>query len=175
MMSGGLAFTEGNDMENLRKNSLKGWHLKKFSFLGYQLEKGEPDDVIYAIDYHLLEEEEQLEYFHMFELTGWEHVCSEHDMHIFKAPHGTMPIYTDSDTTKEKYRRLRKPLQKWTISIFIMLLLFGFIRSITSGIIQTVSEWALYVILVLFIPLVMTFIAASIRQLRNTNKNGGAK
>src|SRR5699024_5935287 len=87
---------EESDMERLRKKSLRGWHIKKFSFFGYRLERGEPTDVIYTIDYHLLNEEDQEEYFDMFKMAGWEHVCTEYNMHIFKAPRGTKPIYSDS-------------------------------------------------------------------------------
>ena len=39
--SGGLAFSEDNDMEKLRRYSLKGWHVSDFKFMGYTLERGE--------------------------------------------------------------------------------------------------------------------------------------
>lgn len=170
MMSGGLAFLEGSDMESLRKKSLKGWHLQKFSFMGYRLVQGEPEDVIYTIDYHLIDEKDEEEYFELFEMAGWSHVCSEYNMHIFKAPHGTKPIYTDKTTTIEKYSRLRRSLQKWTLSIFAILLLFIGLTKMTTGNIQKVSIIGLYIVFIVFVPSVMTFVAAYIRQRKSENR-----
>src|SRR5699024_10976083 len=116
-----------------------GWHLKKLSFLGYRLEKGIPEDVIYTIDYRLLDEDDAPEYFEMFSLTGWEHVCSDYNMHIFKAPKGTKPIYSDVDTTKDKYSRLIQPIQKLTTITSIMLILFLILKINTEGMVQSVS------------------------------------
>src|SRR5699024_12762819 len=95
IMSGGLAFFEESDMERLREKSLRGWHIKKFSFLGYRLERGEPTDVIYTIDYHLLNEEDQEEYFDMFRMAGWVHVLTEYNMNMFKAPRRHTIIYME--------------------------------------------------------------------------------
>lgn len=49
MMSGGLAFAESKDMEKLRQQSLKGWHVKKLSFMGYTLVKGEKKSIYTAL------------------------------------------------------------------------------------------------------------------------------
>jgi len=170
MMSGGLAFSEKSDMKKLSKKSLQGWHLKKFSFMGYGLEKGEPSEVIYTIDYHLVEENDKEEYFELFEMAGWAHVCSEYNMHIFKAPKETEPIYTDKITTIEKYNRLRKPLQKWAISITLLLLVFIMLTTLTIGIVKEISVIGLYIMIVLFVPSIMTFIAAFTRQLKSTRR-----
>ena len=52
MMSGGLAFSEQKDLEKLSKLSSEGWHVRKFSFLGYTLEQGEGADYIqYGLSY----------------------------------------------------------------------------------------------------------------------------
>jgi len=58
VMSGGLAFSENQDMEKLRKLSQKGWHVKKFSFLGYTLEQGKQEGIrpmlyTHPLDVHL--------------------------------------------------------------------------------------------------------------------------
>lgn len=175
MMSGGLAFLEESDMERLRKKSLQGWHLKKFSFLGYRLERGESADVIYTIDYHLLDKEDQAEYFDMFEMAGWEHVCTEHNMHVFKAPKGTKPIYTDSDTTKEKYNRLAKSWKKASIVLLgIFLLSFSLIWK-TTGIVQNIGSIGFTVTLILFVPCCMTYIALFRRKAKKYDENGGVK
>ena len=51
VMSNGLAFGEKDDLKKLQKLSLKGWHVKDFKFMGYVLEKGEPEEYIYSLDY----------------------------------------------------------------------------------------------------------------------------
>ena len=102
--SGGLAFSEDKDMEKLRRFSLKGWHVSGFKFMGYTLEKGESSDYIYSVDYRSLKEDEEEEYFDFFSSSGWSHIASEADIHLFRAHPGTKPIYTDRDTTVEKYK-----------------------------------------------------------------------
>ena len=77
MMSGGTAFSEEKDMKKLRQLSLKGWHVSGFKFMGYILEKGEKLDYIYNLDYRLLEEGEEEEYFNLFSSSGWSNVASE--------------------------------------------------------------------------------------------------
>ena len=81
--SGGLAFSEDNDMENLRRFSLKGWHVSDFKFLGYTLERGESLDYIYSIDYRSLKEDEVEEYFDFFASSGWSHIASKGVIHLF--------------------------------------------------------------------------------------------
>ncbi|MGD7007004.1 DUF2812 domain-containing protein [Metabacillus sp. 84] len=92
MMSGGLAFSEDKDMEKLRRFSLRGWHVSGFSFMGYVLEKGESLDCIYSIDYRPIKEEEEEEYAEFFSSSGWSHIASEGDVHLFRAKPGTKPI-----------------------------------------------------------------------------------
>lgn len=104
----GLAFAEPRDMENLRKKSKKGWHVKRFKLFGYELEQGQKEDVIYSIDYRTLSAQEAEEYFEMFAFSGWTHVCSSYDMHLFKANPGTTPIYSDRSSTIDKFTRQGK-------------------------------------------------------------------
>ena len=80
--SGGLAFFEAKDMEKLHKNSLKGWHVKAFNFMGYTLEKGEKVNYTYSIDYQTLNNTEREEYFNYFELADWNHITSTGNMII---------------------------------------------------------------------------------------------
>ncbi|WP_077602365.1 DUF2812 domain-containing protein [Oceanobacillus sojae] len=104
MMSSGTAFSEEKDMKKLRRLSLKGWHVSGFKFMGYILEKGESSDYIYNLDYRSLEEDEEEEYFDLFSSSGWSHVATEAGIHLFRAEPGTKPIYSDRDTTAEKYK-----------------------------------------------------------------------
>ena len=124
--SGGLAFSEDKDMEKLRRFSLKGWHVSGFKFMGYTLEKGESSDYIYSVDYRSLKENEEEEYFDFFSSSGWSHIASEADIHLFRAQPGTKPIYTDRDTTVEKYKNSSDSMKKLAIPfVLITVLVMG--------------------------------------------------
>ncbi|WP_228548232.1 DUF2812 domain-containing protein [Sporosarcina obsidiansis] len=166
MMSAGLAFSEADDMKKLRSKALQGWHLKKFRCAGYELEKGESEDVIYSIDYRMLDADEKDEYFEMFASAGWEHVCTDYNMHIFKASKGTIPIYSDRESDRDKIRRLAIPVKKVTIYAVGLTILLGLLMKFTSGTIQIVSVFAFYVALVFAVPSVMTYIATLYHRLK---------
>ena len=115
--SGGLAFSEDKDMEKLRRYSLKGWHVSDFKFMGYTLEKGESTDYIYSVDYRSLKEDEEEEYFDFFSSSGWSHIASEGDIHLFRAHPGTKPIYSDRDTIVEKHENSIASMKNFSNSV----------------------------------------------------------
>lgn len=79
--SGGLAFTEKMDMKKLSAYASKGWILNGFALLGFSLKKGEPQNIVYSLDY---QKDADKEYFAIFEEAGWKHVCSaENEFHVF--------------------------------------------------------------------------------------------
>lgn len=99
--SKGLAFAENVEMAMLSLYAREGWILDKFGLFGYKLKKAKPQRLQYSLDYRSKADEE---YFSYFKQAGWTHVCSmSNTIHIFSAPEGTNPIYTDSDTESEKY------------------------------------------------------------------------
>lgn len=101
VMSKGLSFAEHEEMQMLSEYASKGWILCKFGFLGYKLKKAKSEQLQYSLDYRNSPDKE---YFLYFEEAGWHHVCSiGNTLHIFSAPEGTKPIYTDSVTESEKY------------------------------------------------------------------------
>ncbi len=159
MMSTGLAFSEKNDMEKLRKNALKGWNLKRFRFVGYELEKGEGEDVIFSIDYRTLKPDEEDEYFNMFSYAGWTHVCSSYDMHIFKAEKGTKPIYSDAESARDKIEQIAKPVRMAVVFLAALTGILWVIMTLTSGSLQNISKWAFLLSFVLTLPAVMTIMA----------------
>ncbi|MFD1416479.1 DUF2812 domain-containing protein [Oceanobacillus jeddahense] len=138
MMSGGLAFSEEKDMKKLHQLSLKGWHVNDFKFMGYTLEKGESSDYIYSIDYRLLGEEEEAEYFDFFTSSGWSHVASNADIHLFRADPGTKPIYSDSDTNAEKYKNTSDFMTKLTIPLVFITALVWIGAIMSSGVLQSI-------------------------------------
>ncbi|WP_071394812.1 DUF2812 domain-containing protein [Bacillus tuaregi] len=133
MMSGGLAFSEDKDMEKLRQLSLKGWHVSDFKFMGYTLEKGESSEYIYSIDYRSLKEDEKEEYFDFFEASGWGHIASQGDIHLFRAQPGTTPIYSDRDTTIDKYVNSNDSMKRLTIPIVILTVLLWIGAMVSTG------------------------------------------
>ena len=122
VMIGGFAFSDKTDMKKLKKLAKKGWLLKSFKNLRYELEKGEPQDLDFVVDYR---DELDEDYLMAFEKSGWNHVASTCHVHIFSAKEGTKPIYTDKESEKEKLLVQEKSLKK--PMIISILLLIGFI------------------------------------------------
>src|SRR5690625_1159093 len=157
--SGGLAFTEKGDMEKLRRYSKKGWHVKKFTFMGYTLEEGEGTDYVYTIDYRLLDDDEEEEYYDLFSSAGWSHVTSEGNIHLFRAYPGTKPIYTDQDTTITKYENSSHYFKKWAVPSIAVTALLWIGVLLTSGILNTVLLTVAIVGTVFTFPLAWTMAA----------------
>ncbi|GIN71972.1 hypothetical protein J14TS2_24470 [Bacillus sp. J14TS2] len=138
IMSGGLAFSEDKDMEKLRQLSLKGWHVSDFKFMGYTLEKRESAEYIYSIDYRSVKKDEEEEYLEFFSSAGWSHIASEANIHLFRALPGTQPIYTDRDTTAEKYKNLSNSMNKLAIPFVLITALAWVAVMISSGSLQSI-------------------------------------
>lgn len=156
IISGGLAFTEEKDMEKLRRYSLKGWHVSNFKFMGYTLEKGENTDYIYSVDYRSLEENEAEEYFDFFSSAGWSHIASEAAIHLFRAPPNTKPIYTDRDTTVEKYENLNGSMNKLVIPFVLITGLIWVGAMISSGTLESLLQIIATILSVIAIPIALT-------------------
>lgn len=157
--SGGLAFSEDKDMEKLRRFSLKGWHVSDFKFMGYTLEKGESSDYIYSVDYRSLKEAEEEEYFDFFSSSGWSHIASEGDIHLFRAHPSTKPIYSDRETAVEKYENTNSSMKRLAIP-FVLITGFVWIGAmISSGILKSLLLVIAYILSVIAIPMAWTVIA----------------
>ena len=170
--SGGLAFYENKDMEKLRHYSLKGWHVSGFKFMGYTLEKGESTDYIYSIDYRSLQEEEREEYFDFFSSSGWSHVASEDDIHLFRALPGTKPIYTDRATTVEKYENSSGSMKKWAIPFILITVLLWAGAMITTGTLKSLLLVLAVILSVIAIPTAMTVTATYNNKWKIEGKTG---
>lgn len=156
--SGGLAFSENKDMEKLRNYSLKGWHVSDFTFMGYTLKKGEKSDYIYSVDYRWLKEDEEEEYFDFFISSGWSHVASEGDIHLFQADSGTKPIYTDQATTIEKHKSSSKSMKNFAIPFIFITALLWVGTMISSGTLKTILLVVAAILSVIAIPTAWTAI-----------------
>lgn len=128
--SGGLAFYEEKEMKKLGEYAKKGWILEEFAPLGYKLRKGEPENIQYSLDYQNGADEE---YFMYFEEAGWSHVCSAgNEIHIFRAPVGTKPIYSDKATIIEKYEREKKQTGKAALPLLLSTITFWLLNILSS-------------------------------------------
>ncbi|WP_428912160.1 DUF2812 domain-containing protein [Niallia sp. Krafla_26] len=157
--SGGLAFSEEKDMEKLHRFSLKGWHVSGFKFMGYTLEKGESSDYIYSIDYCSLKEDEKEEYVEFFSSSGWTHVDSEGDIHLFRAHSGTKPIYTDRETTVEKYKQSSSSMNKLAIPFVLITALLWLGTVMSSGTFKSILLVVAAIFSIFAIPTAWTIIA----------------
>lgn len=172
IMSNGLAFSENKDMEKLRRYSLKGWHVRDFKFMGYTLEKGKSSDFIYSVDYRLLKEGEEEEYFNLFSSAGWSHVASEADIHLFRALPGTKPIYTDRDTTIEKYENLNYYMRKFSIPFILITVLVWLGAFISSNTLKSTLLVIASILSVIAIPTAWTLLATYRNKWRAEGKKG---
>lgn len=121
VMMGGFAFSDNSDMKKLKKLAKKGWLLKGSKYLSYELEKGEPQDLDFAVDYR---DELDEDYLMAFEKSGWKLELSIENVHIFSAKEGTPPIYTDLDSEIEKLRYQELALKKPALIASTLLLAF---------------------------------------------------
>ena len=156
--SNGLAANEQIDLDTLSGYAKNGWILERPQFTGYQLKKGEPQNLIYSI---AIEEEPEKEYFKMFEESGWTHVYSNNHMHFFKAPAGTTPIYTDKEGLIEKYKTEKNKSLKYSMRIIYVILLtfligsftyIGWIPSLFGGISMLVGYFAVIALIFTLLP-----------------------
>jgi hypothetical protein len=128
--------------------------MRKLAGLGYKLRKEESKDIEYSLDY---QKEADDEYFAIFEAAGWSHVCSVgNEIHIFSAPTGTKPIYTDRPTTVEKYKREKKQMGKAALPFFTSTVVFwllsvfsnwGWVPGIIGNIFQLLGMISLIILI----------------------------
>ncbi|MEI4803998.1 DUF2812 domain-containing protein [Bacillus sp. NPDC077411] len=170
--SGGLAFSEDKDMEKLRRFSLKGWHVSDFQFMGYTLEKGESSDYIYNVDYRSLKEDEKEEYFYFFSSSGWSHIASEGNIHLFRAYPGTKPIYSDRDTSIEKYENSNRSVKCLAIPLVLITVLVWIGAMISSGTLKSLLHVIAVILSVIAIPTAWTVIATYNNKWKATGKEG---
>ncbi|HIW34096.1 MAG TPA: DUF2812 domain-containing protein [Candidatus Paenibacillus intestinavium] len=156
MMSAGLAFSEQSDLRKLRKKAAKGWIVKHFKFAGYELEKGPAEDVIFSIDYRDLKEEDSQEYFEIFEMSGWNHVCSDAGMHLFRALPDTKPIYSDKESTIDKHVRLGKPIFPIAFICTLVTIISYLLSQVDSNVMRSSFEMLFLISIVITTPALMT-------------------
>lgn len=170
VMSNGLAFGEKDDLKKLQKLSLKGWHVKDFKFMGYVLEKGEPEEYIYSLDYRNITDADKEEYFDLIEAAGWIHIASEGNVHLFRARPGTAPIYSDSDTTTEKYNELFLIIKNAFIPVSILTILSWIGYFLLDDVVQTIVFWIAFTCSIIILLFAWMSIGTYATKLRSRGK-----
>lgn len=170
VLSGGLAFAEEKDMEKLRKFSLKGWHVRDFKFMGYMLEQDKGEDYIYSLDYRSLQEDEKEEYYDFFSSAGWTHVASEADNHLFRALPGTKPIYSDKDTSVEKYHYLNQTVLKVTVPLLLITAIAWIGAWLSGGVLKNIFHYAGVFLTILALPMAWTLLTTYSNKVRVQGK-----
>lgn len=123
----GLAFSENKDVRMMENMARKGYRPVGLNILGfYKFEKALSEDVSYSADYSTIAScsSDFEDYKEIFKSAGWEHVLCIGTCHWFKAPKGTIPIYTDKRNESEKYINISKQFCKELIAFIISGLLF---------------------------------------------------
>lgn len=104
MMFEGLVFLEEKDMKRFSDMVCKGWVFDLFVFMGYKFRKVELQNLIYSLDYCVVNDDSMDEYFDIFENVGWEYVCFEYIIYIFVVVFGMKLIYFDCLILIDKYK-----------------------------------------------------------------------
>ncbi|WP_102400717.1 DUF2812 domain-containing protein [Haloimpatiens massiliensis] len=116
MSNNGWDISKNTMLDKMSQWAKEGWLLHSSSIFSFEFIKGEPQDLIYTMDFQ--EHIDDLdEYLMIFKHAGWEFVCESYGYRIFKASPGTLPIYTDP-TPLEEARKKR-------VNINIFLLVFS--------------------------------------------------
>lgn len=149
----------------LREMSLKGWKLKKYTFLVYTFEKAEPKDYIYKLDYKTTFNNDMEEYLAIFNDAGWEHVEEFAGWHYFRieAENSEVPdIYSDNKSKAEKY----KGLLRFLSIILISNVVIGF----TSVYNPAINYWGIGILRGFYIIMELIMIYAIVRIYRKIKK-----
>lgn len=162
--SEGIAFSEKKDLQKLRAFAAQGWIVKRYKGMGYELEQGPKEDVIFSIDVHQLGKGEDEEYFAMFLAGGWEHVCSSYNTHLFKAKPGTPPIYTDKESEAGKFNRLLTSIMPLSLYSLLALVISTVGVWLTTGTLENIFYIIFYITLIIAVPCAMMVIAINMRK-----------
>jgi hypothetical protein len=173
VMINGFAFSEESDMEKLKSYAKEGWILEDIvAGFFYKLKKDKPKDMEYSLDY---QSEVTEEYFNLFLEAGWTRVVSlGGKIHIFSAPVGTKPIYSDRESEIDKYASMKKQVSKGTIYSSIAIVILAVLL-----VVSVISIRPIFLVVVsLFIASIFVFIfnfmpyLAYNSRLKQLSKNG---
>lgn len=150
-LSSGLAFAPDKDLKLFSEMAAQGKHLSGFGAFGHgwAFTDGPKEEAIFALAY---EKNPNKEYFDLFSASGWQHVLSAADLHIFKAPPGTTPIHTMIESQRDELMKQRNKFAFYSVVTLLLLILVMLVFRFWS-----LNEWVEYAILAIApIPVVYT-------------------
>lgn len=105
-MSGGLAFSDKEDMELLHKYAKKGWVFKRLRFgMLYELHEEEPQTRYYDYDIQKIKKEEKDDYLSVFHEAGWELVGAwDKDIRFFSSTTRIESVHSEKETRSDQYK-----------------------------------------------------------------------
>lgn len=153
LMINGLAFSEELDMKKLKKYAKHGWILDGITAgLFYKLRRDTPKNIEYSLDY---QSEADEEYFKIFSEANWTKVVSiSNVMHIFWAPEGTKPIYSDRESEIDKYERMKSIMGKGSVLSLLATVAFVIFSSFNQPLFFVLSIISMIVFIFYFMPYV---------------------
>ncbi len=114
------AWNDDKEEAWLREMANRGWHLAQVGLFTYVFVTGEPQDVVYCLDF-MPSDRKKDEYFQLFQDAGWVRVDGFVGWHYWRKPvqDGKVPeIFTDVESKTRKYRHLLR----LELTIFLLLL-----------------------------------------------------
>jgi hypothetical protein len=101
-----------------------------------------------------------------FSAAGWTYVCTEANIHLFKAAPDTAPIYSEKDSKVEKYQTQGKLVYGMAAFLMLVSMFLLVINNYATGTFQVIANIGFIAMLVITIPAIMTALAISIRKWR---------
>ena len=110
----------------LRDMSQQGWHLSSVGIpTVYDFESGEPEDVVYRLDYPSYSKIDKEDYQQLFKDAGWDYVGEMSGWYYFRKgaqPGEELEIYTDAESKISKYQRLLVFAAILTLPLFMAII-----------------------------------------------------
>lgn len=101
---------DDREEEWLRQQARQGWHLVRPGIGSYLFQRGQPQDIVYRLDYTgATGPDERQAYFDLFQQAGWELVSELVGWQYFRKPArpGEVDqIYTDAESKIARHNRL---------------------------------------------------------------------
>jgi hypothetical protein len=103
------AWEDDKEEKWLEECAAEGWHLLDVAPFVYKFRRGQPNRVIYRMDYKRTVDKDYVEYRDIFKACGWELAAEMANWHYYRiSPDNaeTPEIYSSDRSKAQKYRRL---------------------------------------------------------------------
>ena len=117
-----FAWQDEKEEKWLEEQAAQGWHLESAAPFFYTFRKGNPERVIYRLDYKLTLDKDYTEYEQIFTDCQWKLVTRMSNWHYYRIRpdnNHTPEIFNTSHTKAQKYRRLLRGLWPFLFLAFL--------------------------------------------------------